>query len=159
MNLLDQQKNEIIQILMSDPATKDILKKAIDTIVFDSPYKRACAKLGKVPIPELSDKSDADVVWADSAMRLAICVKAKNMIPQEDGSFKVWTPKYGVGESHYSPVPDMSSPGFSYDTYVSWRSITWVGARLEYRSSQLAKEGFEEFNEYYKIHMMPPDSE
>jgi hypothetical protein len=150
MSNLQLQKEKLLKALIEDEGTKAILKKLIDAELSEDPYIKACAILRKTPKPELEDKSDADEVWQDNAGRLATCIKAKNII---DG--KIWVPVYDGSETHYWPVPDLSDPsgfGFSVTDFDDWRASSGVGSRLEYRSTELAEEGFEEFKPYYKIH-------
>ncbi len=136
-------------------ATSDEVKNAIKNLIggqhfTDDLYIAACQKLGKTPRPELEDKSDADEVWADNAIRLATLIKAENMV---DG--KVRTPVYDGSEYHYWPVPDLSDPsgvGFSYSHCDGWRADSTVGSRFEYFSEDDARAGFEKFKPYYKIH-------
>jgi hypothetical protein len=136
-----------------DEAESLEVKNAIANLIgkehFD-PYIKACIILNIKPKPELEDKSDDREVWADNALRLSICVEAKNIF-----NGKIWKPKYDGSEQHWYPVPDMretSGFGLSYTAYAAWAASSTVGSRLEYRERKLAEEGFKEFKKYYKIH-------
>lgn len=134
------------------------VKTAIANLIgkehFD-PYIRACIQLGITPLPELEDKSDTLEVWADNAKRLVTCIAAKNAFKQSNGTYKLWKPIYDGNERHWYPVPNMkegSGFGLSATNCDYWLSTSTVGSRLEYREDSLAREGFEEFKPYYKIH-------
>jgi hypothetical protein len=111
----------------------------------NDPYLLACAKLGKTPVPPLTDKTDLDEVSADAYKRLIICVRAKNMI-----GTKPWVPVYDGTEYHYWPYFKYI-PGFGFSCALcdGWHSCTAVGSRLEYRTRALAEEGAKEFKQLY----------
>jgi hypothetical protein len=114
------------------------------------PYLKACKLLGKTPVPPLEDRTDLDKVSSDAYDRLIICIRAKNMI---DG--KIWKQVYDGIEQHYWPYwsPDTSGFGFSRAFCASWDTDTVVGARLEYRTRELAEEGANEFKKYYNDYL------
>jgi hypothetical protein len=109
-------------------------------------YLKACKALGKTPVPELTDKSDSDLVSVDAYARLIICIAYKNMVKG-----KRWYPVYDGSEWHYyvRVWPNASSSGFSSSSNDRWFTSTYVGARLEYRSRELSEQGLIEFKAYY----------
>lgn len=114
-------------------------------------YLKACKLLGEKPRPELKDKSNKRNVANDAHHRLMVCIAAKNLIKQDDGTLKEWEQNIDGTKIGYEPrFYKGSSPGFSYYNYGIWASSTGVGARLQYSSYELMKEGVVEFNEYYQ---------
>lgn len=65
-----------------------------------------------------------------------------------------WTPNWDNGSEYkYFPYFDMrSGSGFSYATYAYWYSITIVGSRLCFKSSELAKYAGTQFTDIYKAY-------
>eukprot|EP01037_Dinobryon_pediforme_P011466 gene11466-11559_t len=123
----------------ADEKGKNLLKGLFPDVFETDPYAKACRILGIKPIPAIADDADADIRSIDAYSRLIICIRAKNMI---DG--KVWKPLYDGSETHYWPYFNLESGfGFSYTRYVTWRTITFVGSRLEYRTEELAQEGYD----------------
>ena len=108
-------------------------------------YLKACKALGKTPVPVLEDRSDLDKVSSDAFERLVTCIRYLNM-----NKGVVWIPKYDGTEWHYWPYFKYTSGfGFSGTVYDYWRTHTFVGSRLEYRTRELAKKGAELLQPYY----------
>ncbi len=124
--------------------TRLTLETLFPSLFPNDTYIKACRILKKVPVPALEDRSDSDKVSSDAYDRLVICIRAKNLLP--DGG--IWIPKYDGTENHHV---NYFKPGFgfSYSITYDWYTVTCVGARLEFRTPELAKEAAVEFKQYY----------
>lgn len=119
-------------------------------------YINACKAFGKIPLPVLEDRTDSDAVSVDAYARLIVCIAFKNMVKG-----KKWIPVYDGSEWHYfvRVWPNASGSGFSFAYFVFWDPLTTVGARLEYRTSELCNQGLKGFKPYYIDFFLLPKEE
>ncbi len=109
-------------------------------------FEQACKKLGYDPVKVLpkvgtmpKHHQDATVAHA----KLVIITEALN-----DG----WKPNWkDSNEWKYYPWFDMSSPsGPAFGVFGSWRSGSYVGSRLCFKSEELAEYAGKQFQKLYR---------
>jgi len=117
-------------------------------------FEDACTKLAinpeefKITYPDSLEESFGKALMAHA--KLVIIAKALN-----DG----WVPDWKNGKfDKYLAWFDMDDTsavgGFSYDDYVNDRSASYVGSRLCYKSSEIAKYAGTQFLDLYREYMV-----
>jgi len=126
-----------------------LMKLFPEVFIKEDPYLKACKILDIIPIPEMADRSNKDLVSADAFYRLTICIRAKNTF-----NGKVWKRKYDGVEKAWFPRWDKNKDnagfGLAHAICDGWLALTSVGERLEYRTEALLLEGIKEFDQYYQ---------
>ncbi len=65
-----------------------------------------------------------------------------------------WKPDWNnSNESKYVPYLKWNGTGFSYDSYSSWYSVTFVGSRLCFKNAELAKYAAVQFEKEYNDYL------
>ena len=132
--------------------TKNLTKEDIKT------FEDACQVLGLDPkkaIPDFSVFPKQHQKAMEAHAKLIIISDALNTV--ENGG-KRWIPDWTNSKwDKYYPWFDMGSSsgvGFSYCVYDYWRSDSYVGSRLCFKSSDLAEYAGEQFEDLYKAYFV-----
>jgi len=113
-------------------------------------FEDACNKLG-IAVPEFisSDDTNGDGKAVVAFQKLTIIARALN------GG---WVPNWSDGNWKYYPWFRFNDPsavgGFSYYDYGVDYSISAVGSRLCYKSSEIAEYAGQQFTDLYREYMV-----
>lgn len=120
-------------------------------------FKDACQVLGLDPkkvIPDFSCYPEKDRVSMIAHAKLVIIIRAANKLANKN---KIWIPDFtDYNQDKYEPWFDLSkgSSGFRYGAYDYWRTISGVGSRLCFISSEVCEHIAKQFIEIYKEYFL-----
>lgn len=119
-------------------------------------FEDACKIEGLDPkkvIPDFSCYPEADRKSMIAHAKLVIIVRAANRIANDN---KLWTPDFSDSNDKYEAWFDLEggSSGFQFYVFDFWLSVSYVGSRLCFISSEACEYVAETFIELYKEYML-----
>lgn len=119
-------------------------------------FEDACKILGIDPATVIAPGTvQEDTAALVALAKLLIIVRAANRLVNEG---KDWKPDWNDDDQYkyfaYFWMDDKSSSGFQYDGFGYWGSVTVVGSRLAFKTSEAAEYIGNQFIELYKAFMV-----